>query len=190
MTVDKFEKRKKDVLGKLDKSNIGSWDKKIVGLCKKINKKKNFYTTSSCAGRIVLLIENPKKAPNLFLYVSHEKVNFKDFKKKLEKVKDKSKEISFKQEPCGLHVACKNLDEAQKILDLARKIGWKKSGIISSKKRNIIELFGTAKLEFPIVKNEKILVDDEFLKIILEKANKNLEKSWRQIGGLSGVFER
>ncbi|MCA9488151.1 MAG: hypothetical protein KC516_04285 [Nanoarchaeota archaeon] len=184
--MDIFEKRKKDILEKLDKSNIGGWDEKIVELCNKINNKKNFYTTSSCSGRIILLKDKDKKAPNLFLFVSHEKVDFKKFIEAVKKIKEK--EVSFKQEPCGLHIACRNLDEAQEILDKARKIGWKKSGIISSKKRYIIELFGTAKLEFPIISKGKVLVDESFLRVALEKANKNLEKSWKQIKELERIF--
>lgn len=179
---DMFDKRKKDVLGKLDKSNIGSWDRKIISLCKKLNLKKDFYTTSSCAGRIILLVDSEKKAPDLFLYVSHDKISFKTFKKKLEGIKNKN--VNFKQEPCGLHIACRTLEEAQILLDKARKVGWKKSGIISSKKRFIIEMFGTNKLEFPIIKDGKILISEEFLKEIVKVSNKNLEKSWKQIDNL------
>lgn len=182
MPTDMFEKRKKDVLGKNDKSNIGKWDKKIISLCKKINSKKNFYTTSSCAGRIILLIDSERKAPNLFLFVSHGKIDFKDFKKKLEGVGEEN--VNFKQEPCGLHVACRNLEGAQILLNKARKVGWKKSGIISSRKRFIIEMFGTNKLEFPIIRKGKILVDDGFLKEIVKNSNKNLERTWKQINDL------
>ena len=220
MPRDMFDKRKKDVLGKLDKSNIGQWDEKIIPLCKKLNSKKNFYTTSSCAGRVILLIDSEKKAPNLFLYVAHDKINFKNLKKKLNEIIQNippqalidfvsckrsptpkklsvipkssskslnSKNINFKQEPCGLHIACRNLEDAQILLDKARKAGWKKSGIISSKKRFIIEMFGTNKLEFPIIRNGKILVDDSFLKIIVKTSNKNIEKSWKQIKSLGKV---
>jgi tRNA(Phe) wybutosine-synthesizing methylase Tyw3 len=40
-----FDEQKKLQLGKTDLSSIGSWDKKIAGLCNKLNKKKNYYTT-------------------------------------------------------------------------------------------------------------------------------------------------
>jgi tRNA wybutosine-synthesizing protein 3 len=182
MPTDMFEKRKKDILGKEDKSNIGEWDKKIIPLCNKLNSKKNFYTTSSCAGRVILIIGSERKAPNLFLYVNHDRINFKEFKKKLESINEKN--VNFKQEPCGLHVACRNLENAQILLNKARRVGWKKSGIISSKKRFIIEMFGTNKLEFPLIRDGKILVNDGFLKEIVKVSNKNLEKSWKQIDDL------
>ena len=40
------------------------------------------------------------------------------------------------------------------------------------------------RIEFPVIKDEKILVDDEFLKIVLDKANNNLEKGWDKIKNL------
>ena len=69
-----FNQRKKDILLKSDKSSIGGWDEKIVELCEKINKLDNYYTTSSCAGRAVVMEDVEKKGPGLFLYVSHDKI--------------------------------------------------------------------------------------------------------------------
>ena len=174
-----FNKRKKDILTKKDKSFIGGWDKKITGLCEKLNKTKRYYTTSSCSGRVVLIIDSDKKTHGLFLKIYHDVASFNEFKKDLDEIikKNKNKDINFKQEPCGLHVACRELKDAQILVDKARKIGWKKSGIISSNKRFIVEMFGTGILGFPIVKNGKILVDDWFLREIINKSNKNLKKA-------------
>ena len=47
--MNHFQKRKQDVLSKIDKSFIGKWDEKIVLLCDKINSLENYYTTSSCS---------------------------------------------------------------------------------------------------------------------------------------------
>jgi len=185
MPTDIFKKRKKDILGKKDKSCIGGWDKKIVGLCNKLNKSENYYSTSSCSGRVVLIYDSDKKTHGLFLKVYHGLVNFEDFKKDLKEIAKKTKRlVNFKQEPCGLHVACRSLENAQNLLDKAKKIGWKKSGIISSDKRFIIEMFGTGKLEFPIIYNGKILVNEEFLKLVVKRANRNLKRSWKQIKDL------
>ena len=50
-----FEQQKKTVLSKLDKSKKGSIDKGILKLVNTINKNSNYYTTSTCSGRIILL---------------------------------------------------------------------------------------------------------------------------------------
>ena len=177
---DNFLYRKKNQLEKNDKSLKQGWDKKIVNLCNEINKKDNYYTTSSCSGRALLLRDCKEKKDDLFIKVWHNLVDFEDLKKTLEGIKSQEL-IYFKQNPCILHVACKTLEDAQEIHDRAKLAGWKRSGIIASKKRFVVELNATEKLEFPIVENKKILVDDEFLKIVIKEANKKLKILWEKI---------
>ncbi len=178
-----FNQRKVAILSKLDKSSIGEWDEKIISLCEKLNKSENYYTTSSCAGRIALMIEQDKKAKNLFLKVWHNKISFKELKNSLIEIKIK-KLIKFKFEPAILHLACKDLNFASEFLEKAKHLGWKRSGILTYKKNIILELNSTEKLEFPILNNEKILVDDLFLKLIIELSNKKFEKTWEKIDKL------
>ncbi|MBI2659990.1 hypothetical protein HYX07_02415, partial [Candidatus Woesearchaeota archaeon] len=52
---DNFAKEKSDFLRKKDKSKKGFIDKDAVKIVNCINSKSDYYTTSSCAGRIVLL---------------------------------------------------------------------------------------------------------------------------------------
>ncbi len=184
---DIFLQRKKDMLSKIDKSFRRKWDKKIISLCKKINSLENYYTTSSCSGRVVLMFDKDKKEKDLFIRIYHDLISFEKLKEDLNEISKKGI-IKFKQEPCILHVACRSLDDAQKLLDKAKLAGWKKSGIIASKNRFVVELNSTEKLEFPIIKNSQILVDDEFLRIIVKKSNENLKRSWRKVGKLSNLL--
>lgn len=209
MTFDLFEKRKQDILSKQDKSSKKHFDKKILKLCQKVNNLKNHYTTSSCAGRILIIIDNNKKEHNLFLWVSHSLISFRELRKVLSEITSptttkprppaphslliNSKKISnalikFKSEPCILHVACRNLKDAQALLDKAKLAGWKKSGIIASEKRFVCELVGTEKLEFFIMNKGKILVDDDYLKLVVKKSNENLKKSWFKIKKLENLL--
>ncbi|MFH1585573.1 MAG: tRNA wybutosine-synthesizing 3 family protein [archaeon] len=200
---DHFQTRKKDTLSKQDKSSKQSWDKKIAPLCSKINNLKNYYTTSSCSGRIILMLDQSKKSHGLFLKVYHDKITFEELKDDLLKLIPPKKQtsnfslttsskrgvaeprlIKFKQEPCIIHVACTSLPSAQDFYNKARLAGWKKHGIIASGKRFVVEATGTDKLEFPIINKGKILVGDEFLKLVVKKSNENLEKSWEMINRL------
>jgi len=214
MLQDNFIQRKKETFLKKDKSSKGCWDERIRGLCEKINSFDEYYTTSSCSGRVVIMIDQDKKEEGLFLNVYHDLIRYKELKEDLVKIarashsrlkesvnsknfednnisaknpsvsRIQSNSIKFKQEPCILHVACKNLKDAEKLLGKARAVGWKRSGIISLGKNIILELISTEKLEFPIINNGKILVDDEFLKVVIKKSNENLKKSWEKIEGL------
>ena len=174
-----FSQRKKDVLSKEDKSSIGEWDAKIKGLCEAINKYGKYYTTSSCSGRIMIIKDEDKKAPGLFEFVSHNIVGFDDLKKEIEKLK--TGDFKFKSEPPILHVACETLENSEELLKKAQLAGWKHSGIISLGKNIVVEIISSEKIEFPLIENGKVLVDDNFLRIVLEKSNKNLEIGWKKI---------
>lgn len=219
--MDNFSKQKQDILSKKDKSSIGDVDEKIAKLCEKINKTGDYYTTSSCSGRTILIVDEDEKKPDLFMKVEHDLITFNQLKKDLLEISNKTKEnIKFKQEPCILHVACRSLEDAKRIYNKGKLAGWKKSGIIAlgneKGKRIVVELNSTEKLEFPIIENAKnfslknfgstksnlvhlhrnqqdfvggkILVDDDFLKIIIKKSNENMKKSWKKIEKLEKLI--
>ena len=52
-----FEKQKIACLSQVDMSKKGSIDDQIVDLIKYINAKENYFTTSSCSGRISVFSE-------------------------------------------------------------------------------------------------------------------------------------
>jgi tRNA wybutosine-synthesizing protein 3 len=186
--IDSFLQRKQDILSKLDKSSIGKWDEHIISLCKKINTKENYYTTSSCSGRIILMIDQDKKGKDLFLFVSHDKITFNQLKKEIDSALKKNKKVKFKSEPCILHIACKTLEDAEVLYEKGKDAGFKRLGIIGTSHGFTFELNSTEKIEFPIIKNKKLLVDEEFLKIIVEDANNKLEKSWEKIKKLEKII--
>ena len=192
MARDNFLQRKKDILKKSDKSSIGGWDKKISHLCNKINKSKYFYTTSSCSGRIILMVEQEKKGEGLFLRVWHDKINFEELKESLNEISKKifkNKIIKFKLEQPIIHVACKDLKSASEFLEKAKHIGFKRSGILTAGKNIILELNSTEKLEFPIIKGKKVLVDNEFLKLVVKLSNEKLERGWMKIKKLEKLIK-
>jgi tRNA(Phe) wybutosine-synthesizing methylase Tyw3 len=43
------------------------------------------------------------------------------------------------------------------------------------------------RLEFPIIRKGKILVDDVFLKLIVKSSNEKLEKGWEKIKKLEKI---
>lgn len=189
---DLFQQQKQKQLSKDDKSSIGSWDLKIKKLCEKINKKRNYYTTSSCAGRIVLLRYSDEKMENAFLFRTHKKTSFNEIKKAMIEIGENYKGIvEFQQTSCILHVACKTLEDAQKLVNKAKESGWKRSGIMSGGNgngRNMVELHSTESMSFPIMNHGKIIVDDDFLKLIVEIANSKLERVWEKIKRLEKLI--
>ncbi|MFA6022626.1 MAG: hypothetical protein WC781_00900 [Candidatus Pacearchaeota archaeon] len=178
--VEQFLRRKNQQLSKNDRSIKQEVDEKIKDLCEKINKSDKYYTTSSCSGRILLLRDIKEKRNDVILNAWHGKITFNELKNAIENISNKGT-IYLKQEPCILHIACKTLEDAQKLIDLANvKAGWKRCGIISLN-RIIVELNTSERLELPIIKDEKLIVDDSYLNLIIDEANKRLVSSWEKI---------
>jgi len=177
-----FDKEKKEFLAKKDKSRKGSIDNKIKKLVDKINSFNDFYTTSSCSGRILLsaIPRSNKKNEVQYLFRSHKKIKYNEIKiitKKLPK-----DDVWFRVDPVILHVACKNIDNAKKFLNIARDIGFRRSGIISIGKNKIImELISTEKIETIVSKNGKLVIDEDYFKTLIKEGNNKLEKTWEKI---------
>ena len=169
-----FQNQKKTFLKKLDKSKKGEIDKEILPLINKINKSKDYYSTSSCSGRIVLLSKKPgKKKGSKWLLAAHKKTNLKQIKKALKSLP--KLDVYFRFEPLILHIAAESIEHAQRIVNLARSLGFKRTGIQSTKNRIIVEIASTEILNTIIAKNSKLLVDNNYLKILIQEANKKLE---------------
>ena len=153
-------------------------DQPIYYLLDYINSLEYFFTTSSCAGRIILLKvpESGKKFEAKFLFKSHYPVNFYYiWNKLLEVYKLYDEKIYFKQEPFILHVSAINLDRGYELLELARKAGFKHSGIfLISKDRVMIEIVGNEKIETIVSKNRKLIVNKEYFMELVNEANKKL----------------
>ena len=189
--MNKFQAYKRSRLKREDKSSIEEIDKPILELCNTINSLDNFCTLSSCSGRVVLILDHEKKGPGLFLFRSHEKINFDEFKKELERIANEtSSTVSLKQEPCLVTVACNSLESQREIFSHAFQAGFGRCGAVTTEKHFVTELMCTEKMEFPVIDNGKILVDDNFLKIIVRKSNENLEKSWKKIEKFTNLLKK
>ncbi|MFH0831259.1 MAG: tRNA wybutosine-synthesizing 3 family protein [archaeon] len=177
-----FEFLKKAQFRRADKSDEGNVDKKISKLIAKINRTSDYYTTSSCSGRIVLMVGQEKKQEGLYLFKSHDRLSEKEFTKAVkESVKKHKGLIYLKMESCILHIACKSLNQAQELMNKAKLAGWKKTGIISAGRRVVCEISSTEKLELPIADKGKPLLSGTLGKIIQREANAKLERTWKKI---------
>lgn len=165
-------------------------DEMLVPFLKRFNKKENYFTTSSCCGRIMLLgaDENETKQPKMFVGKWHRKVTFNEVYSLLEK-ETKHKEIWLKQESFIFHIVAKNLEYAKKILDLKTKLGIRRGGIfIVEDGRYIVELIGSNNLSVPIKFDNEIILNKKQIKLIIKKANLKLEKNYRILKDILKAF--
>ena len=68
-----FDNEKKNTLSKLDKSTKGSIDEPILPVLDLINDMEDYYTTSSCSGRIMIFEPSGQRHVD-WLHVTHEKI--------------------------------------------------------------------------------------------------------------------
>ena len=175
-----FSEQKKKTLTRVDKSKKGEIDAGILDLVNLINSKDSYYTTSSCSGRIILIQKkSAKKFDCEWILVSHDQIKLEDVKKALHEPLDAK--VWFRQEPMILHVACKTIDDAKRFLKLARQV-YKRAGIISPSGRIIVELIGSEFMDTIVSKDKKLLVSDEYLKILVDEANIKLASNKNGIG--------
>ncbi|MBW2975642.1 hypothetical protein KY366_08030 [Candidatus Woesearchaeota archaeon] len=176
-----FDKQKKDCLAKKDKSRKKSIDRDIKQLIDLINSMEDYYTTSSCSGRILLIEKkSDRKQDARFAFAEHKKADFKAIKA-LELPRD---DVWLKQESIIIHVCCRDLEAANRLLREVRDLGIKRAGIIHIGKRIIIEIIGTESMETLIARDGRMLVDDDYLKILVKEANKKLDRNKGKIDEL------
>ena len=185
-----FSEKKARTLGKEDSSKKGSVDRAIKPLLDRINSMDNFYTTSSCAGRIDLLklSEKRRKDQSEWLYITHEKVTYEHLRQALNNPPDE--EVWFRMESAIMHVCCRTLDDAVWLLNKVKKAGFKHSGILSIGTRIIVEMFGSEKIETIVAKDRKLLVSDHYLRVLAEEANKKLEITRKRIKKFISLLPR
>ena len=199
---DNFAKEKSDFLKKKDKSRKGYIDKDAVKIVDCINSKSDYYTTSSCAGRIVLLeMKSRKKNDCGWIFSKHDKVNFNEINNALKHNNQKTRELPlnasdkedtslgssaknpiwFKQQPIILHVACRSLDAAKRLLEAARKM-FKHSGILSiTDRKTTIEIIGSEKID-TIIADRDFIADEKYIKQLVKYANHNFAENKRKSG--------
>lgn len=177
--MNDFDKDKKEYLSALykpDFSKKGNVDREIAYLLDKINSLPNYYTTSSCAGRIVL-IKIPKRVNRKdeaeWLFTSHKKVKFED----LPLNKFPKETVWFRQESAILHICARSIDTAQELVNNAKFVGFKRTGIMATKKRIMVEMTSTEHMDVPIAMNGKLIVDKDYIKLLVVEANRKLMRS-------------
>lgn len=176
----RFDKDKQEYLEKLykpDKSKKGEVDEQIIPLIDEINKKEQYYTTSSCAGRTVLISQpiSGKKNESHWYYVNHEPSKAKDI---IQAIKTIKKDIVwFKTEGVIIHICARDVESAMEFVKLCKLAGFKRSGIFSmTQKRIIVEALTPEHINVPIYDNGQLVTDD-YIDYLTKEGNKKLKQA-------------
>ncbi|WP_256443460.1 tRNA wybutosine-synthesizing 3 family protein [Candidatus Nanopusillus massiliensis] len=81
-----------------------------------------------------------------------------------------------------MHVSSKNIEKAYELLNIARKSGFKHSGIfLINDKRVMVEIVGNEKIETIVSKNRKLLVSKEYFYNLVKEANEKFKNVRKRI---------
>lgn len=172
--------RKDDILADLEmKRSEGVVDREILPLLDAINGHPDYYTTSSCAGRVALL-QMPKLADKRnakFHAKWHRPVDWEDFYKAV-RAWDKEEELYLVSQSPVVHVACRSIEAAVKLRGQGAACGAKYSNLRSltlepdgSPKKFIVELLSTENMNMPIAGRGKLYPDEDYLRFLLDTGN-------------------
>jgi len=127
-------------------------DDDLLFLLQKINVIEDYYTTSSCYGRIVISESTPdnKKKKYKFLGKWHRVVTCQEV---ISAINMHQPNILFlRLEPLILHIGCRTMAAAGRLLKLCKKVGLKRSGIYQTRPRIMVEIIGVDVLQTPLGK--------------------------------------
>lgn len=174
-------------LGRPDRSKKGDVDEAMWPLLNAINALPDYYTTSSCAGRISLFVEpaSGKKYDSEWHFVTHDPTSYEAMRPALSMLPDAT--VWFRMEAAILHVVARDEDAANRFLHAAREAGFKHSGLLSTTKRYVIECVDSERIDVPIAVEGKLIVEKGFLTFLIEKANDKLRGTRQAMEKLQSV---
>jgi len=172
-----FIENKKQTISKLKNAkNESKVDIDIIPIIDLINSYDEYYTSSSCYGRIVLL-ELPefgdKKNAN-FLGKWHRKIEKNEL---LKVIKNSSKgQIWFLVQSPIIHVFSKDLGSGDKLVKKAISCGFKNSGFRSVKKNIVVEITSTERIDAPIGFDGHLYFNDDYIDLLIFISNNMIER--------------
>ena len=155
----------------------GEVDVDMLPLLGQINSLENYYTTSSCTGRISLFIDPGIKKDSGWVDKWHRTVSGEEVKEAMKKIPSAGL-VWFIQEPTILHVVCRTVEDAAMMIDIARDSGYKKAGILSFREERIIaEVCSTERIDAPVADNGRVLVSGDYIEYLVDLSNEKFKKS-------------
>ncbi|KAG7402155.1 tRNA methyltransferase tyw3 [Phytophthora boehmeriae] len=200
-----FAQLKRESLRKLqaaeDKSPKGCIDEPIVDLIRTINANANYVTSSSCSGRIAVFCGEAAAGDGSdlitkggkWLIAEHAPITFEQLTAALrspDAASSTSNMIIFKHEPFIMHVVCRDLDAAKELLQWGIACGFRESGVVLGNRKIMCAIRTTANgLEIPLGRSaEQLLVDESYLRWIVDIANQKFEANKQKTDRLFDAF--
>jgi tRNA wybutosine-synthesizing protein 3 len=140
-----------------------------------INSHKDWVTTSSCFGRIIVISKSStrSKYKTQFHLKTHSPRVLPTWR--LDNIKFKG-ELWLLMEAPNLHVRCKDANSAKRLIKMALQAKLGKSKYQSIDPSLIVEILGTASLQIPLGEDDTITCDTSTFNLAKRKASELLQQ--------------
>jgi tRNA wybutosine-synthesizing protein 3 len=155
--------------------DIGYLDRDILDVLQKIFDFPEYFTLSSCSGRISLVdaVMPWERDESTVIFKKHSPITVEELRHLMRQKAVRTMWLVVTG-PI-IHVSSRSLSDALRIIEVARKAGMKHSGIISSSKKGVVaELVSGVHVSAPLKRGADVLVADRFIPVIASIANKAL----------------
>lgn len=152
----------------------GQVDQRALPVLEALNAREEYFTTSSCAGRIVLL-EVPSignKTGARFLEKWDDAIDTAALQRALARANDG--ELWLMAQPPIFHIAATDIEAAAALVSVARESGFKNSSIKALGSRIRVEIASTEEMDVPLGKDGRLFCDRKYLELVVELANEIL----------------
>ena len=169
-----FEAEKKGALERLERRGA---DDEVMPVLKRLNALDDFFTTSSCAGRIVVihLPEVGAKREAVFVGKWHRAVALEEVSAAIAAAPASTDgALWFIVQAPILHVACRTVEKAAALLQLALDAGFKYSGmkgLARTAGRVVVEVMSTERMDVPLAAAGTTFYTERYLAFIVSTAN-------------------
>ena len=194
-----FKEAKRICLAREDLSRKGSIDEPIRPLVELLNASLNYYTTSTCSGRISL-IRKPRdnaaiKKGGDFVLNSHDVIGFELFESLLNEhvLCDAAGQdcLWLKFEPFILHIQCLDLHSAHSLLTVALAAGCRNSGLTLGKnEKYLVAIRSTSSMEVPLHCGDLFeRLGDDYMKFLCNQCNLRLRDNFVRLERFQTLVE-
>ncbi|WP_297420966.1 hypothetical protein [Thermococcus sp.] len=166
-------------------------DHDIIPLLERLNALDDYFTTSSCSGRISVM-EMPyfgDKVNSVWLGKWHREVTVEEVFEAIGK--HRSGQLWFLVRSPILHVAARTMDDAVKLLNFAIGLGFKYSNIKSvSHRKLLVEIRSTERMDVPLGEDGELWVSEEYIGRIVNLANAQVRRFKGKLKRLEEEIEK
>lgn len=163
-------------------------DPLMIGISQFMERTTNFFTTSTCSGRITLmdLNENESKKENVFYRKWHSTVKFSDVWKGIEAYSSNGN-LWLRQDAFVYVIGTNTWENVKKLIRACQEAGVKRYGVHHFEDEKILmEIFGTQNMSIPLMVRGKMIADKKAVSEWVKIAN----RKWKQNEAKRKQFEK